>query len=346
MLNSPMFDVFLAHNNVDKPQVRTIAKELRKRGLNPWLDEEQIAPGELFQDVIHRAIPQIKSAAVCIGSQGLGKWQVMELHTLTNQFINKGIKVIPLLLPGVDSIPENLLFLQQLNWFSFERIDDANAFYRLEWGIRGKKPKQSRQFASSSQSESDGFELKLEKGIAKVKLVVKRSPIIIEVNGIDAPITASNFVDLVQRGFYNGLVFHRVVKSPQPFVVQGGDPLGNGTGGFTDPETGKKRSIPLEIKLTGDDEPTYSKGLGQQSGIMSPDVVLKHNRGAVAMARSSAPDSASSQFYIALAQLDFLDGDYAVFGQVLEGMDIVDSINQGDTIDSAEVIEGIENLKQ
>ena len=130
-------------------------------------------------------------------------------------------------------------------------------------------------------------------GMAKVKLVVNGSPIIIEVNGIEAPITAGNFVDLVQRGVYNGLVFHRVVKSPQPFVAQGGDPLGNGTGGFTDPETGKKRSIPLEIKLTGDDEPTYSKGLGQQSG-KSSDVVLKHNRGAVAMARSAAPDSASS----------------------------------------------------
>ncbi|MEM9272196.1 MAG: peptidylprolyl isomerase [Cyanobacteria bacterium P01_F01_bin.143] len=183
-------------------------------------------------------------------------------------------------------------------------------------------------------------------GMAKVKLVVNGSPIIIEVNGIEAPITAGNFVDLVQRGVYNGLVFHRVVKSPQPFVAQGGDPLGNGTGGFTDPDTGKKRSIPLEIKLTGDDEPTYSKGLGQQSGIMSPDVVLKHNRGAVAMARSSAPDSASSQFYIALAQLDFLDGDYAVFGYVLEGMDAVDGIEQGDIIESAEVLEGIENLKQ
>ena len=183
-------------------------------------------------------------------------------------------------------------------------------------------------------------------GMAKVKLVVNGSPIIIEVNGIEAPITAGNFVDLVQRGVYNGLVFHRVVKEPRPFVAQGGDPLGNGTGGFTDPETGKKRSIPLEIKLTGDDEPTYSKGLGQQSGIMSPDVVLKHNRGAVAMARSAAPDSASSQFYIALAQLDFLDGDYAVFGYVLEGMDAVDGIDQGDIIESAEVIEGIENLKQ
>ena len=144
MVESPMFDVFLAHNSKDKPQVRAIANELRRRGLNPWLDEEQIPPGELFQDAIQKAIPQIKSAAICIGSEGLGKWQVMELHTLTDQFISKGIKVIPLLLPGVESIPENLLFLKQMNWVSFKVIEDVNAFNLLEWGITGVKPAPDR----------------------------------------------------------------------------------------------------------------------------------------------------------------------------------------------------------
>ncbi len=191
------------------------------------------------------------------------------------------------------------------------------------------------------------------KGIAKIEMTVKGSPIILELNGDEAPVTAGNFVDLVQKGVYDGLVFHRVIKSPQPFVAQGGDPQGKdpnfpvarlGTGGYED-ETGNKRQIPLEIKLKGDSEPTYSKGLGQQSGIASPNVVLKHDRGALAMARSAPPDSASSQFYIALADLEFLDGDYAVFGKVVEGMDVVDSIDQGDRIDSAKVISGAENLK-
>ena len=193
---------------------------------------------------------------------------------------------------------------------------------------------------------------KLE-GIAKVELTVNGSKIVLEINGNEAPVTAGNFVDLVQKGVYDGLAFHRVIKSPQPFVAQGGDPQGKdpnfpverlGTGGYVD-ETGSKRQIPLEIKLEGDSEPTYSKGLGQQSGIRSPKVVLKHDRGALAMARSAAPDSASSQFYIALADLDFLDGDYAVFGKVLSGMDVVDGINQGDRIESAQVTEGGENLK-
>ena len=135
MVESPKFDVFLAHNSADKPQVRAIASELRKRGLKPWLDEEQIPPGELFQEAIQRAIPQIESAAICIGPQGLGKWQVIELQALISQFINKGSRVIPVLLPGVDNIPDNLLFLKQFNGVNFKDIDDDTALAQLEWGI-------------------------------------------------------------------------------------------------------------------------------------------------------------------------------------------------------------------
>lgn len=190
-------------------------------------------------------------------------------------------------------------------------------------------------------------------GKATVVLKVKGSPITIEVNGTDAPITAGNFVDLVQRGVYNGLVFHRVVREPQPFVVQGGDPQGKdpnfpvealGTGGFVDPETSQARYIPLEIKPQGGDAPVYSKTF-DKAGVNVPPA-LRHSRGAVAMARSSPPDSASSQFYVALAELPFLDGSYAVFGYVTEGMDVVDKIQQGDRIESAEVTQGIENLKK
>ena len=189
-------------------------------------------------------------------------------------------------------------------------------------------------------------------GKATVVMVVKGSPITMEVDGTNAPYTAGNFVDLVQRGVYNGLVFHRVVREPQPFVVQGGDPQSKdpnfppdqlGTGGFTDPATSQPRYIPLEIKPKGSENPVYGKTL--KSAGVSAAPVLQHTRGAVAMARSSLPDSASSQFYIALADLQFLDGDYAVFGQVTQGMDAVDKIQQGDRIESAKVTQGLENLK-
>lgn len=183
-------------------------------------------------------------------------------------------------------------------------------------------------------------------GMAKVELQVNGSPIVIEINGTEAPTTAGNFVDLVSQGVYDGLVFHRVIPG---FVAQGGDPQGKdpnfsgqlGTGGFMDPETGSERRIPLEIKLDGDSEPTYSK-----AKLPGASVVLKHDRGVIAMARSAMPDSASSQFYIALEDLPSLDGDYAVFGKVLEGMDGVDAIKQGDRIGTAKVIEGLENLKK
>lgn len=183
-------------------------------------------------------------------------------------------------------------------------------------------------------------------GKATVVMTVKGAPITIEVDGTNAPITAGNFVDLVQRGVYDGLVFHRVVRQPEPFVVQGGDPQGKdpkfptqrlGTGGFIDPKTGSERTIPLEITPQGAQSPLYSE--------ITSSPKLKHLRGAVAMARSQAPDSASSQFYFTLADLPFLDGSYAVFGKVTSGMDVVDKVQQGDRIDSAKVTSGAENLK-
>jgi peptidyl-prolyl cis-trans isomerase B (cyclophilin B) len=187
---------------------------------------------------------------------------------------------------------------------------------------------------------------------ATIEMVVKGEPITIEVDGTNAPITAGNFVDLAQKGVYTGLVFHRVVREPQPFVVQGGDPQSKdtnfpaerlGTGGFTDPATSKTRYIPLEIKPQGADKPIYSQTFATAGISVKPK--LRHTRGAIAMARSSLPDSASSQFYVALTDLSFLDGDYAVFGYVTKGMETVDKIQQGDRIESIKVISGGELKK-
>lgn len=107
------------------------------------------------------------------------------------------------------------------------------------------------------------------------------------------PITAANFINLANSGFYDGLIFHRVVDN---FVIQGGDPTGTGTGG-------SGTTIPLEI---------------------NPE--LRHYDGAVGMARSSDPNSATSQFYICDGAQHSLDGSYAVFGRVIEGMEVVRAI--------------------
>jgi peptidyl-prolyl cis-trans isomerase B (cyclophilin B) len=111
-----------------------------------------------------------------------------------------------------------------------------------------------------------------------------------------------------------------------------------GTGGYIDPQTKTERRIPLEIKPKGAKDPIYSQTITEKP-------VLQHKQGAIAMARSQSPDSASSQFYFALADLSFLDGNYAVFGNVTKGFEVVNKIQQGDRIESAKVTKGAENLK-
>lgn len=189
-------------------------------------------------------------------------------------------------------------------------------------------------------------------GEATVEMRINGGRVVMSLDGDDAPVTAGNFVDLVNRGVYGGLVFHRVVREPQPFVVQGGDPQSKdpsfpaqrlGTGSFIDPQTNSPRYIPLEIKPQSADQPLYNQTF-EMAGISEPPA-LSHTRGAVAMARSQLVDSASSQFYIALSDLPFLDGSYAVFGYVQEGMEVVDQIQQGDRIESMTVLEGVDNLQ-
>ncbi|ELS32031.1 MULTISPECIES: peptidylprolyl isomerase [Pseudanabaena] len=179
------------------------------------------------------------------------------------------------------------------------------------------------------------------KGTATVELKLKSGIVKIDIDGDNAPVTAGNFVDLVKRGVYNGLNFHRVVKEPTPFVVQGGDPLGNGTGNFIDPASSQPRYIPLEILPDGAKQPVYGEVLPP-----TKKPKLRHNKGAIAMARSQSPNSASCQFYFALDDIYFLDGSYAVFGYVTEGMELIDKIQVGDRIESITITKGAENLKQ
>jgi peptidyl-prolyl cis-trans isomerase B (cyclophilin B) len=113
-----------------------------------------------------------------------------------------------------------------------------------------------------------------------------------------APNTVRNFISLVEKGFYNGLIFHRVIKG---FMIQGGDPRGTGTGG-------PGYCIPGEFTCNG-----FINN-------------LHHNRGVISMARAMNPDSAGSQFFIMTDPAPHLDGQYAAFGQVIEGMDAVDKI--------------------
>ena len=135
-------------------------------------------------------------------------------------------------------------------------------------------------------------------GIMVILKIKDKGEIRIELDPSAAPITVANFLELVGSGFYDGLIFHRVIAG---FMIQGGDPKGNGTGG-------SGRNIKGEFAANGVDNP------------------IRHKRGVISMARAMNPDSASSQFFIMHRDADYLDGNYAAFGHVVEGMDVVDAI--------------------
>ncbi len=184
-------------------------------------------------------------------------------------------------------------------------------------------------------------------GSATVALQTSKGEVQLQLDGAAAPLTAGNFVDLVKRGAYNGTVFHRVVREPVPFVVQGGDPASAdpkvppsqyGLGSYIDPSSGAARLIPLEIKRSDEAEPRYGEPVTTPG--VTRQLALAHQRGAVAMARSADPNSASAQFYVALQALPELDGRYAVFGRVSKGMEVIDRITQNDKIIKATLVAG------
>jgi WD40 repeat protein/DNA-binding SARP family transcriptional activator len=134
------FDVFLAHRGSDSQLAEELAMEVRKRGLNPWLDSEQIAPGRWFQDVIQQAVPRVKSVAVLIGQSGLGPWELVELRTFVSRCVDEQLPVIPVLLPEVEAVPESLVFLKELNWVRFyQTMHEPASLDRLVWGITGRR---------------------------------------------------------------------------------------------------------------------------------------------------------------------------------------------------------------
>ena len=159
-----------------------------------------------------------------------------------------------------------------------------------------KAPKATETAEATKKPESKTTETK-GKHHAKIK-VKDYGTIEFELDGDTAPITVANFVKLVNEKFYDGLTFHRIMSG---FMIQGGDPLGNGTGGSDETIKGEFSSNGVENNIS-------------------------HKRGVISMARSSEPDSASSQFFIMHQDADYLDGQYAAFGKVTKGMSVVDKI--------------------
>lgn len=185
-------------------------------------------------------------------------------------------------------------------------------------------------------------------GRATVAVETNKGNLTVVLDGYSAPVTSGNFVDLVQRGFYNGLEF---IRSEDFYVLQTGDPVGPDQG-FIDPDTGEYRNIPLEVFVRGDTQPTYGITLEEAGRFREQPVLPFSAFGTVAMARpEDDPDGGSSQFFFFLfepeltpAGLNLLDGRYSVFGYVVEGKEILEKLKQGDQIVSMKVVKGMENF--
>ncbi len=146
-----------------------------------------------------------------------------------------------------------------------------------------------------------------------VIMETSKGPLKLVIFAKDAPLTASNFLELVKRGFYDGLSFNRYLSG---FIIQGGDPKGDGCGVYIDPQRREERFIPLEL-----------------------NAALRHETGSLCMARTAEPNSGSCQFYFCLEPQAKLDGVDAVFGKVLEGIQTMQALREGDKIVRAAVEE-------
>lgn len=168
----------------------------------------------------------------------------------------------------------------------------------------GASAQKSSGGAQNAQTQETKERLKMRKVEIKIK---DYGTIKLELDPNEAPITVENFMKLVNEKFYDGLTFHRIIEG---FMMQGGDPRGDGTGGSEE----------------------HIKGEFKSNGVNNN---ISHKRGVISMARSGNPNSASSQFFICHQDSEFLDGEYAAFGHVTEGQDVVDKV-----CTSAEVIDG------
>ncbi|MGB7083922.1 MAG: peptidylprolyl isomerase [Phormidesmis sp.] len=188
------------------------------------------------------------------------------------------------------------------------------------------------------------------KGRATVEFTTTQGDITVIADGYSAPITAGNFIDLVNKKFYDGLPF---IRAEDFYVLQTGDPEGSAEG-YIDPKSKEYRAIPMEILVKGDEEPIYGFTL-EEIGRYMDDPVLPFNAyGSLALARPGNDNNGgSSQFFFFLFEAELtpagrnlLDGRYAVFGYTIEGKEVLRKLKAGDKILSAKVVEGLDNLVQ
>ena len=187
-------------------------------------------------------------------------------------------------------------------------------------------------------------------GRATVDIETNKGDLEVVVDGYSAPVNGGNFIDLVNRGFYDGLDFNRAEDF---YILQAGDPPGEADG-FIDPKTNEYRAIPIEVLVKGDDLPVYGDTLEELGRYLDEPVIPFNSYGAMALARpANDPNGGSSQFFffkfdteITPPGYNLMDGRYSVFGYLTDGKEVLEELTAGDKIISAKVVDGIENLKE
>ena len=132
------FDVFLCHNTEDKREVRSLGEQLRRRGLLPWLDEQELRPGMAWLQKLQEDFPKIKSSAIIVGQHGIGPWQNQEVGAILQLFVEHSRPIIPVILPSCQSVPDLPLFLRNLTWVDYRTLD-PDPLDQLVWGVKGRR---------------------------------------------------------------------------------------------------------------------------------------------------------------------------------------------------------------
>jgi peptidylprolyl isomerase len=306
---------------IDNDEIRTVQADLE--GLSEWLRSKRWSSVKKDVDKISKYLNRKQADIIAAVPE--------ENQAAANEYLEAIQAGLAPMLEAADSRDREAIWLQRA-----ALLDKVNAIEEMM--VQGFPYEVPAEYSNLPQL----------KGRAIVEFETTKGNLLAVIDGFTAPVTGGNFVDLVQRGFYDGMPF---IRAEDNYVLQTGDPEGPEEG-FIDPDTGKYRAIPLEILVEGEAKPIYGVTLEELGRYFDKPVLPFSAFGVMGMARpESDPNGASSQFFFFLfepeltpAGLNLLDGRYTVFGCVVDGKDVLDELGQGDRILSARVVSGLENL--
>lgn len=308
---------------IDNPDIRTVQATLE--GLSDWLRSKRWGPIGKDLTKVERVLMRNREAILAAVPSGKRAAAISYLDDIEAQLVP--------LREAVDLRDRETVWLKRA-----AILDDVSRIEEL----------MVQEFPYEVPAEYDS--LPQLKGRATVEIKTNKGTMQAVIDGYSAPVTGGNFIDLVQRGFYDGMEFTRAEDN---YVLQTGDPAGS-EDGFIDPKTKAYRAVPLEILVKGDDAPVYGTTLEEIGRFLDAPVLPFSAFGTLGMARPNTdPNGGSSQFFFFLfepemtpAGLNLLDGRYAVFGYVVENKEVLEQLTQGDRIESIRVIAGADNLVQ